>query len=91
MKNISLINSSFEPKDAKQVLLSLLDYKIQFHNQKILSSFEKYGKEDEYSKNRIGQLKQEREKVLEMFNYNDFDGCTIALEAEVSIKVLENA
>jgi hypothetical protein len=42
MKDISLINSSFTAKDAKQVLVSLLDYKIQFHNIKILSSYEKY-------------------------------------------------
>jgi hypothetical protein len=90
MNNISLINSSFKPKDAKQVLLSLLDYKIQFHSQKVLSTYEKYGTEDEYSKNRIEQLKEERDKVLKMFNENDFENCTIALESEVSIKILEN-
>ncbi len=91
MSNISLINSSFSAKEAKQVLVSLLDYKIQFHHRKILSSYEKYGTEDEYSKNRIVQLKEERAKVEELLDNSDFENCTIALESEVSIKVLENA
>ena len=47
--NIKLIEGNFNPDEAKEVLLSLFNHKIQFHEAKNFSSEIRFGVEDTVS------------------------------------------
>lgn len=62
-ETIELINGTFTPIEARDVLLNLLDSKINFHNLKDWSSRERFGKPDADSEQRLKHLKDSKDKV----------------------------
>lgn len=69
-KQFKLIAGVFTPTDAKEILISLIDDKIRFHNLKILSHQEKYGVDDSGHVKRLNQLiktKSQIQKLIETF------------------------
>lgn len=77
--HIRLIDSTYPVEQAYEVLISLIEDKIRFINNKIFSLEEQYGSAPAHMKKRISELKQE---VFELRSFLDaFDG----EEAEVNI------
>ena len=61
---IKLIEGKFSPEDAKEVLLELINHKINFHSLKNFSSEERFSQTIEGSKKRIEYLKEAKRKLL---------------------------
>lgn len=59
MKELKLIKGKFYPKEAKDIIISLIDYKIKYHHSKIISLSER-GIIDSKSNERIEELKKLR-------------------------------
>jgi|AntRauTorckE6833_2_1112554.scaffolds.fasta_scaffold03033_4 hypothetical protein len=57
-REYKLVSGVFSPDDARQVLLSLIDYKISFHQRKILSHRELFGTTDTFAELRIVELER---------------------------------
>ena len=76
-ENLTLIDGTFNPTDAQELLLNVFSTKIQFHNLKNFSAKERFGKEDKASSLRISQLRTDIEKVL-----------AIIADAKVNNKIL---
>ena len=68
MENIVLVNGTFTPGGAQELLLALLNSKINFHNMKDFSSRERYGRPDEDSQLRLKHLKESRDRVISTFS-----------------------
>lgn len=62
-ETIDLIRGSFAPSEARDILLDLLNSKINFHNLKNWSSRERFGKPDPDSEQRLKHLQASRSKV----------------------------
>lgn len=62
-ETIDLIKGTFTPRDAREVLLSLLNSKIKFHQLKYWSSRERFGTPDAESEQRLKCLKESRNKA----------------------------
>lgn len=73
-KTFTLVKGSYSPDDAKEILMNLIQSKIQFHNIRKLSSFEKSGSRDETSEDRISDLKEARKEILDMLKSSDEKG-----------------
>ena len=73
-KTFTLVKGSYSPDDAKEILMNLIQSKIQFHNIRKLSSFEKSGSRDEKSEDRISDLKETRKEILEILKSSDEKG-----------------
>ncbi len=82
---IKLIEGKFSPEDAKEVLLELINHKINFHSLKNFSSEERFGKSIEGSKKRIEYLKKAKEKVVEIIDKAKHDNCNLRLESCINI------
>lgn len=63
MKTLTLINGIFTPSEMKEVLLTMIANKINFHHLKNLRSLEKEGFEDEHSKKRLVELHQLKTEI----------------------------
>ena len=67
-EKIELIKGTFTPREAQEILLTLLNGKINFHNMKDFSSRERYGRPDEDSQLRLKHLKESRDRVISTFS-----------------------
>ena len=62
-ETIDLIKGTFTPSEAQELLLDLLNSKINFHNKKDFSSRERFGKPDAESVQKLKHLTESRNKV----------------------------
>jgi hypothetical protein len=81
---IDLINSYFSKEEATELILSLINYKIDLHSNKLFSSQVKYGIEDEESKYRLERLVASRD-MLKIF-LSETDETHFKLTAELKIE-----
>ncbi len=72
-ETIDLIKGTFTPDEAREILLQLLNSKINFHNLKNWSSRERFGKPDTDSEQKLKYLEESRKNV-EMFISKALDG-----------------
>lgn len=89
MNKFKLIDSSFTVQEAKQVLLSLVNNKIQFHSQRIFSNDERFGIDDKFSKNRIVELEEIRKELIDYFNTLGDMNQKMNLTSIVNMEILE--
>ena len=57
-KNITLIDGQFSVEEAKEILLNVFSSKLQFHQMKNFSNYERFGTKDENGHRRIDELKE---------------------------------
>jgi hypothetical protein len=88
-REIKLIDGDFTPSEAKALLLNMLNYKLNFHNIKKLSSYERYGKEDEFSLNRIKELNESIATVNNLFGNLIKPTQPITIRSYISMNVAE--
>ena len=67
-ETIDLIKGTFTPAEARNLLLDLLNSKINFHNKKNWSSRERFGKPDVDSEQKLQHLRESRSKVETLFS-----------------------
>lgn len=80
---ISLISGVFESDDARDLLLGLINQKIQYHQLKNFSQQERYGTVDNQSTSRIKELAQARLNVEEYTKLATSLGCTLSVHARI--------
>ena len=85
-ENVTLINGVFTPDEAKEVLLTLLNHKINFHRMRNFSAEERFGKPDAISTKRLEELYQSRTQVLNLLDEAASAGYKLEIESLVNIK-----
>ena len=83
-----LIEGSFIPQEAKEILQTVYGDKIQFHQKKNFSSQERLGKEDVNSLERIPQLKNSLKAILEIIENAADKNRLINIHSEISISFI---
>lgn len=63
LEPIQFIAGTFQPDEARDILMTLINDKINFHKKRIFSAMERFGAEDELSKQRLPKLIQIRETM----------------------------
>ncbi|MEP6466307.1 MAG: hypothetical protein ABJB05_08375 [Parafilimonas sp.] len=88
-----LIKGLFSAEDATEVLLSLINYKIRFHQMKNFSLQERFGKNDKYSLERIDELKVSRERIETIIGEAKSGNADMIINSsiDISIKTLPKA
>ena len=81
-----LIRGEFEADEAREVLLYLIDGKIQFHKKRIFSDRVRFGKENIDSKNRIKELETMREQILAIIT-----DAPIAIHSQINLEILSKS
>ena len=84
-KNFLLIEGSFNPLEAKEILLRVFGDKIQFHQKKNFSSKERLGKEDINSLERIPQLQKSICDIIISIDEAQQENMIVTIHSEVII------
>jgi hypothetical protein len=87
IEKLKLIKGTFNPVDAKEILMNIFSTKIQFHQLKNFSSQIRFGKEDEIAVQRINELKNEIEKFQKLFAELPNINQKILLNSEIKIRI----
>ena len=88
MKNTNafkLIEGSFSPDEAREILMNIFSSKIQFNQMKNFSSEERFGKEDTTAVKRIPQLKKSMDMISKLIEEAKQNNETIQIISEVKI------
>lgn len=81
---VDLINSFFSKEEATELILGLINYKIDLHSNKLFSAEVKYGIEDEESKYRLDRLTLSRDQIKAFLQ--DTEDTHFKLSAEIKIE-----
>ena len=84
-QTIKFIEGKFSPEDAKEVLVSLINNKINFHSMKDFSSQERFGKPSEGAQKRIKELKVSGEKIILLIQQAVDNNTNLRIQSSINI------
>lgn len=82
----SLIEELTDSIDSKEILLSLIEFKVRFHSLKLFSASEMHGVEDSYSRKRVKDLDEIRNDVIEIIDRCSEAGKKIKIHSTIHIE-----
>jgi hypothetical protein len=87
VKELKLIEGDFSPEEAREILMNVFLSKIHFHQNKNLSSEERFGKEDLTALKRIPELKSSMEMISQLIEEAKLNNETFQIISEVKINL----
>jgi len=89
-QRFQLINGTFTPSEAAQVLLSLVKSKIDYHSLQKLSNEERFGKDSSHSEKRLQDLQKLKTALKELFNSAAEAKETLKIDGWIEISFMES-
>ena len=89
-KNITLIDGQFSVEEAKEILLNVFSSKLQFHQMKNFSNYERFGTKDENGRRRIDELKESITLIKNTLEDAKNAGFELVLKSNVSIELVKS-
>lgn len=89
-KTLKLVEGIFTVEDASDILFHLVEKKINFHQCRMLSNYERYGTEDAYSKNRIKELKETLLSLKDILHTARLSGMHLQVRSEILLSLTED-
>jgi hypothetical protein len=90
IEKLNLLEGEFSFNEAKEILTSMFNSKINFHNIQNWSSQERYGKDDETAQMKIPLLKNEIEKLEEIILEAKANNKKLIINSEINISLKDN-
>ena len=90
LEDLKLIEGTFLPNEAKEMLSNLFSSKIQFHTTKNFSTQVRFGKDDTVSATRIPELNKSLEDIIEIINQAEKNNQHISIHSSVSIRIIDS-
>jgi hypothetical protein len=87
IKELKLIEGHFSPEEAREILMNVFLSKIHFHQNKNLSSEERFGKEDTTALKRIPELKSSMKLISQLIEEAKINNETLQIISEVRINL----
>lgn len=87
--DFTLIDSTFSPSEAREILSHMIESKINFHAIRNLSSQERYGHADEHSIERMRHLRTSWDSLQEMMDYAKKEGLELKIHAGLHVELVE--
>jgi len=87
VQKLELIKGHFTATEAREVLMNLINSKLSYHNKKNLRSIERSGQVDQNSEKRIEELKDMRQKMVELVKKAKEQGAKMNIHSEISVEM----
>ena len=87
MHQFKLVNSTYELPAAREVLLSLINDKINSLNMQIFSNYERFGDNSDHLRKRVKELKEVKIKLMDyLLDLNESE-CRVKISAPVMLEI----
>jgi hypothetical protein len=90
IEKLTLIEGDFSLNEAKEILTSMFNSKINFHNIQNWSSQERFGKDDETAQKKIPALRNEIKKLEEIITEAKAKNKKLVINSEITISLKED-
>jgi len=80
-----LIDGKYNVEQANEILFSLVNSKINFHNHEIFSNQERFNADVSHSVNRIAELKEVHEEIKRQLVFAKENGLKLKVKSSVDI------
>ena len=90
IEKLQLIEGDFSIDEAKEILTSMFNSKINFHKIQNWSSQERYGKDDATAQIKIPALRNEIKKLEEIISEGKAQNKKLAINSEIIISLKDN-
>lgn len=87
LDKIQLIEGTFNPIEAADVLLSLVTYKIKFHNLQLLNLDANHEAARKQSERRIAELKEAKNKITQIIMEARNSGASLEITSDIEIRI----
>lgn len=87
--SIDLINGTFNSKEGRDLILNLLNHKIHFHMVQSLSYWERTGKKDPESLNRLEELKSSRDTITKLMDNHTSLSKSLIIHSTIEIQIVQ--
>ncbi|MEQ8238908.1 MAG: hypothetical protein RIA69_06830 [Cyclobacteriaceae bacterium] len=87
-EELDLIKGVFTSDEAKDILLTLIDNKIKFHNEKIFSDNVRFGLNNEESVHRIKELKALKLRISDILAKCESGESKVSIHSQIIIETL---
>jgi hypothetical protein len=84
-ETLTLIEGTFLPSEAKEILMNIFYEKIKFHQIKDISSLEKNGTHCQQSQIRISKLKEESHRMKDILDKAESEGKKLVISSKILI------
>ena len=88
-QKLELINGQYAPDDAKDVLLALINHKINFNNMAAFSTAERTSANVEHYRKRVKQLQELRDAVINLIEEAAAGGYDLRINGSFGITLVE--
>ncbi len=86
-ETIQLIDGEFLAGDANDLLMELMNHKINFHQLRSFSMEERLGSAGEQSMTRLAELRKDRERLQSILDYAAKRGLKLDVQSKIEIRV----
>jgi|AntAceMinimDraft_11_1070367.scaffolds.fasta_scaffold33926_2 hypothetical protein len=86
-EQIKFIDGTFNTEDASEILLAVLNDKINFHSSLLFSNMERFGVDASNSKLRIKELRADKERVIALMKEAKESGALVKVGSTISIQL----
>jgi hypothetical protein len=83
-----LVRGEYSAEEAREIISNLIFQKINFHNLKDFSSKERFGEADKNSLTRIEELKESRQKMLDIIDAAQEAGKTVKINSNITLELI---
>jgi len=87
--NFKLINGVFDAIEAREILTNIISSKIQFHSIRVFSISERFGINDQVSRERIEQLKETKIELLRLIEVADRNNKKLSITSNIDIRLVD--
>ena len=83
----TLIDGKFTTEQAEQVLIALVNYKIDFHNRQDFSNHIRFNDNLEHSKKRVNQLQETKLEMQDMIKSLKLSNKNLVIKSTITVSV----
>ena len=88
MEKFKLVEGTFNAKDTEEILLTLIEQKIKFHELKSFSNEVKTGKKHAESLQKVEELNNTRKKIKELVSSDANKSSSFSILSTINIEIL---
>lgn len=88
-QNFKLIDGVFEPADAKKMIVSLINNKINYHNLEDFSNHIRFNEDLVHSQKRVSELQEAKNNIAEIVEFAEQNKMKLELKSIIEINLLK--
>ncbi len=89
MEKFKLVEGIFNAEDAEEILLTLIEQKMKFHELKSFSNEVKTGQKHLQSLQKVEELAETRRKIKELVNAEVNNSAVFSILSTINIEILQ--